>query len=118
MINVPAGYTDAHGLEYQTAIVVINQAGLTNHQSTQVSMQVGTNGVISYNTQESGAGRAINFTAVLYPSEADLQAGRPPIQFRPANHSEYFNFSAPAEVQSSGIVAACEAWLVENVFTN
>ncbi len=115
MINVPLGYTDAHGFVYNSAVLLINHSNYSNNQTIQSNLQI-QDGVASYQNLGIQAHTQIGFTAVIFASAQALAEGKPPISFRPANHPEYFNISLQAPIAESALVETCEEWLLENVF--
>lgn len=115
MINVPNGYIDAHGFVYNGAVLLINHCSYSNNQTQQSNLQI-QDGVPSYQNLGVQSNTQLGFTAVIFASAQALADGKPPISFRPANASEYFNVSLETPIDQNALVQTCEDWLVANIF--
>lgn len=116
MINIPPGYEDAHGLVYSSAVILINHCVYTAQKTVQKSISL-TAGVPSYSDGGSSSNIQLGFTANIFPSEQALLEGKQPISFRPAGHSEYFNIQLNDPIADEDVIATCEQWLLDNIFT-
>lgn len=116
MINVPVGYTDAHGFVYTEAVVLINHCSYSNSQTLQSNLQI-QEGVPAYQNLGLQSHTQIGFTAVIFASAQALSDGKPPISFRPANTTEYFNILLESPIDSNALVQTCEQWLLDHIFS-
>lgn len=115
MINVPSGYTDAHGFVYNNAVLLINHCTYSNNQSLQSNLQI-QDGVPTYQGSGVQSHTQLGFTAVIFASSEALASGKPPISFKPANHPEYFNIQLNEPINESQILSICEQWVETNIF--
>lgn len=116
MIEVPNGYQDAHGFTYNGGVILINHMSHSAHQSVQMNLVLDAE-AINYNSTGLSAGAQLGFTAVIYPSAQALTERRPPLQFKPQGHPDYFNITLQNAVEANQLLGLCEQWLMDNILT-
>lgn len=115
MLRLTAPYQDVFGVTHQAPVVVVQQVNYS-HQNATTLLAERNGDNFTYKENDVSTYVTVGFTAALFTSETAFEARFQALPLRNAQGGEYFSFQADAAIAKADLVAACEAWLLQNVF--
>lgn len=115
MLKLTKPYQDVFGVTHQGPVVVVQQINYS-HQNAKTLLAERNENSFTYQQSEDSTYVTVGFTAQFYTSEAAFESKFQAIPLRTAQGGEYFSFQADAAIPASGLVKACEDWLLTNIF--